>query len=211
MEYIDIRDETGQKTGLVKEREEVHRDGDLHASSHVWIVAAERETGTAGSDQVEPALCCPGETGKLTCRILLQKRSMNKDAYPGCYDISSAGHIPAGEDYLPSALRELYEELGIHAGPEDLTPIGAFTYEFLRTFHGKPFHNREISRVYLYQKPVNLSDLVLQEEEVESVAWMDLSECARRVRAGDPHFCVMEEELQMIADYFGIPLLSDEG
>ena len=37
MEYIDIRDQEGNLTGIVKEREEVHRDGDLHATSHVWI------------------------------------------------------------------------------------------------------------------------------------------------------------------------------
>ena len=47
--------------------------------------------------------------------LLLQKRSENKDAFPGCYDISSAGHLPAGQDYLSSALRELEEELGIKA------------------------------------------------------------------------------------------------
>ena len=207
MEYIDIRDEAGRRTGLVKEREEVHRDGDLHATSHVWIVNAEKKAGLESRE--DSGLSGP-EGRVMTCQVLLQKRSMNKDAYPGCYDISSAGHIPAGDDYLPSALRELKEELGIQAAPEDLTPIGMVRYEFLQTFHGKPFHNQEISRVYLYQKPVNLSELTLQKEEVESVTWMNLSECARRVQAEDPLFCVIEEELQMIADYFQIPLLGEE-
>lgn len=32
---------------------------------------------------------------------------MEKDGFPGFYDTSSAGHIPAGEDYLESAVREL--------------------------------------------------------------------------------------------------------
>lgn len=56
--------------------------------------------------------------------LLLQKRSENKDAFPGCYDISSAGHLPAGQDYLTSALRELEEELGIKAEPEQLHFMG---------------------------------------------------------------------------------------
>ena len=49
--------------------------------------------------------------------LLLQKRSQQKDSYPGCYDISSAGHSPAGVDFIPSALRELKEELGLDARP----------------------------------------------------------------------------------------------
>ena len=45
----------------------------------------------------------------------MQKRSLRKNSFPGCYDVSSAGHIKAGDDYLESALRELSEELGIVA------------------------------------------------------------------------------------------------
>ena len=86
MEFFDIRNKDGSLTGEVKERTLVHRDGDIHGTSHVWIVRQD-------------------EAGR--CDLLLQKRSANKDAYPGCYDISSAGHLPAGQDFLPSALREM--------------------------------------------------------------------------------------------------------
>ena len=44
--------------------------------------------------------------------------------YPGCYDISSAGHVQAGDEFLPSAVRELKEELGIEAREEDLEFAG---------------------------------------------------------------------------------------
>lgn len=99
MEYLDIVDENGEPTGVIKERSKVHAEGDLHRTSHVWIV---RDNDKGGWD------------------VLLQKRSQNKDSFPGCYDISSAGHIPAGDDYIESALRELKEELGIDAKPEEL-------------------------------------------------------------------------------------------
>ena len=46
--------------------------------------------------------------------------SKNKDSFPGMFDTSSAGHIQAGDEPLESALRELEEELGIHATPEQL-------------------------------------------------------------------------------------------
>ena len=83
MEWLDIVDENGVPTGQVVSRQEAHRLGLRHRTSHVWIVRR-RE-------------------GNL--QVLLQKRSEEKDSYPGCYDISSAGHIPAGADFVPSALR----------------------------------------------------------------------------------------------------------
>ncbi len=36
--------------------------------------------------------------------ILLQKRSMEKESFPGLYDTSSAGHIPAGSLYRGSGI-----------------------------------------------------------------------------------------------------------
>ena len=89
MEYFDIVDEQGNPTGQTVERKQAHRNNILHRTAHVWIV---RRRGNS-------------------IQILLQKRCMEKDSFPGCYDISSAGHIPAGVDYIPSALRELKEEL----------------------------------------------------------------------------------------------------
>ena len=91
MEYLDIVTEDGVPTGVTKERNAVHRDGDLHRTSHVWIAR---------------------ENQDHKMELLLQKRSMNKDSHPGCYDISSAGHIPAGMGYLESALRELKRGTG---------------------------------------------------------------------------------------------------
>lgn len=38
MEMLDIVDENGEPTGIIKERSKVHAEGDLHRTSHVWIV-----------------------------------------------------------------------------------------------------------------------------------------------------------------------------
>ena len=37
-EYLDVLDEKGNKTGKVKLRYEVHRDGDFHKTVHIWII-----------------------------------------------------------------------------------------------------------------------------------------------------------------------------
>ena len=79
MELLDVLDEGGEPSGLVRERSMVHERGDYHRTSHVWVVREKPD----GSHEV-----------------LLQKRSSRKDSFAGCYDISSAGHIPAGDGYF---------------------------------------------------------------------------------------------------------------
>lgn len=114
MELLDIVDEKGNPTGETVPREVAHREGIRHRTAHVWIFR--RRGGVV--------------------QILLQKRSDNKDSDPGCYDISSAGHIPAGSDYIPSAVRELKEELGVDMNGDELIYCGQRRFRFEREFHG---------------------------------------------------------------------------
>ena len=90
MELFDVIDEAGNKTGQVKERGVAHRDGTLHSTVHIWIVRPNQESGYD---------------------VLLQKRSECKDSNPGAYDISSAGHVSAGDELMESALREMEEKI----------------------------------------------------------------------------------------------------
>ena len=113
MEYLDVVDETGCPTGQTVERSVAHAQGIRHRTAHVWLVRR--------------------RAGRL--QVLLQKRSENKDSNPGKYDISSAGHIPAGVEWKPSALRELQEELGVNAREEQLHYCGQ-----RRFFHQAVFH-----------------------------------------------------------------------
>lgn len=48
-------------------------------------------------------------------RLFLQRRSPRKRLYPGRWDLSCTGHVMADESREDAALRELQEELGIHA------------------------------------------------------------------------------------------------
>lgn len=97
-EMFPLCDEEGNFTGELKERSAVHRDGDLHGGSHIWIM--ERHDGRI--------------------RVLLQKRSDDKDSFPGCYDCSCAGHVDAGESFISTAVRELSEELSVKADEAEL-------------------------------------------------------------------------------------------
>ena len=77
--------------------------------------------------------------------LFLQKRSRWKDANPGRWDSSAAGHVNAGCDYDETAARELQEELGVSA---PITRIGAHVacretgWEFVQIYrveHNGPF------------------------------------------------------------------------
>ena len=57
MEYLDILDKSGNKTGEKKPRKEVHSKGYWHKGVHIWIINSNRE-------------------------LLVQRRSSNKDVYP---------------------------------------------------------------------------------------------------------------------------------
>ncbi len=179
MEILDICDEQGQPTGQTVERAVAHRDGVPHRTAHVWIVR-EREGRT---------------------QILLQRRSREKESFPGMYDTSSAGHIPAGADYLPSALRELEEELGIRAWREQLHEAGSFRIRYEKFFHGNLFRDNEFTRVFVYREPLDESRLRLQESEVEDVRWFDLEEVREEIRHSRERFCVPSEGLDVLIRY----------
>ena len=181
MEYLDIVDEQGNPTGETVSRQTAHEKGILHRTSHVWI--ARRNHG-----KVE---------------LLIQKRCASKDSHPGCYDISSAGHIPAGEDFASSAIRELKEELGIEAGEEELIACGIRNFEYETSFHGKPFHDHQISKVYLlWRDELKLEEIVPQESEIDSVCFTEYDTLYHQVEHHQILNCIRLQELDMIQSKF---------
>ena len=175
-EYFDIVDQNGNPTGETIERNVAHANGIWHRTSHVWLLRL--------------------KDNKL--QILLQKRTMSKDSFPGCYDISRAGHIPAGVNFVSSALRELQEELGITARPEELILCGDRKIITDDIFHGKPFHDRQYSRVFVLWRDKDESEFVLQSEEIDSVKWLDFNACLEAIRHNAIPHCIDEEELLLV-------------
>ena len=179
MELFDICDEQGNPTGDKVERSEAHAKGICHRTAHIWI--AKQENGRY--------------------KVLLQKRSMDKDSFPGRYDTSSAGHIQAGDEPMESALRELGEELGINAQNEDLDFAGTFRIQYEKEFHGKMFRDNEVAFVFVYQKTVDIADLTIQKEELDGVSWFDLEETYEACKNHDQKFCVPIGGLETVRKY----------
>ena len=91
--------------------------------------------------------------------LLLQKRSMRKDCFPGTWDSSSSGHLDQGEAYDACAVRELREEIGLEVGtvPERLFYLEA-----------TPATGQEFVWVY---RCASEGPFVRQESEVDRLEW----------------------------------------
>lgn len=103
--------------------------------------------------------------------VLVQRRSRMKDYFPGKLDPCPGGVVGFGESYLHNATRELEEEMGIDVSssdsPHSLTRL--FTF---------PFQDEDVKvwgDFYEAKFRGDVSDLVLQEDEVESVMRVPLS------------------------------------
>lgn len=179
MEIFDVCDEIGAPTGAVVERTKAHEKGICHRTAHIWVVRKKSNT----------------------YQVLMQKRAMNKDSFPGRFDTSSAGHIKAGDEPVESALRELSEELGISAVKDDLSFAGKLRIQYEKEFHNKIFKDNEVAFVYVYQKPVDAGRLTIQKEELDCVEWFNLEDVYNACKMHDKKFCAPVGGLEIVRNY----------
>ena len=101
--------------------------------------------------------------------FLMQKTSVEK----GSEYSSTGGHVDAGETHLTSILREIKEELGIEVDSNELEYLGFMLYD-------KP-----IRFMYYLKKDIDIKDIVVQEEEVEFVKYMNINEIKEIIDKGE--------------------------
>ncbi|XP_071920169.1 nudix hydrolase 3 isoform X2 [Coffea arabica] len=149
---------------LAFQNPDVHRDGDYHGAVHVWIYS------------------------ESTHELLLQQRADCKDSWPGLWDISSAGHVSAGDSSLVSAMRELHEELGILLPKDAFELIFVFLQECV--INGGTFINNEFNDVYVVTTldPIPLEAFTLQESEVSAVKYLSVEEYRDLLAKEDPDY-----------------------
>jgi len=143
-ERLNIVDDLGNIIGE-DSRESIHRKGFWHKVAHVWVINSKNE-------------------------ILLQKRSMEKEANPGLWDISVGGHIPANENEISSAIRETEEELGLKIEASELNFVGVVKDEYIKD----DYIDNEQLYIYVVRKDVKLSELHIQKEEVDEIKFVPL-------------------------------------
>ena len=140
-ELLEVFDASGRPTGVAKARSAIHLDGDWHQAFHCWIVR-------------------PGP------EIVLQRRALDKDTFPGCWDAAAAGHWRFGETPAQAA-REISEELGIVVPFADLRFAGR---ERLARRFANGLVDREHHQVYLLCSSLALRAYRPDPREVSAVA-----------------------------------------
>lgn len=104
-------------------------------------------------------------------RLLVHKRADWKDVFPSAWDLAFGGVCDVGEDWLPSAQRELMEEAGVRG---ELTDHGAVSFEAPGV--------ALVGRLYScrHEGPFAFND-----GEVTDTQWVPLDELATFVEANE--------------------------
>jgi isopentenyldiphosphate isomerase len=175
-EYFDVLDENGNKTGKIKLRSEVHRDGDWHKAVHIWII---------------------NENGD----ILLQRRCATKDSNPNMLDISSAGHLSAGDSSLDGAIRELKEELNLDVKPDEL--------QFIKTLkrsskYTETFINNEFDDLYILRTNKTIDEMNFQEEEISEIFYVSYKDFKKMVQNKQLDLLRHDEEFEILFNLFDV-------
>ena len=82
----------------------------------------------------------------------------------------------------------------------DLHSLGLIRKSDHAVFHGRPYHDEQISMVYYAVCDMEEKEFHLQEEEVSGVRWMDLQECREAVRLNSIRHCIYPEEIAMLPE-----------
>lgn len=106
--------------------------------------------------------------------IFLQRRSMSKDLYPGCYACSATGHVDYGESYEDAARRELKEELGIEAVLKEICKFKCFSET-----------EREISVLYVCK---HNGPFKLNSEEISYGEFASIEKVKEALEKGEKNF-----------------------
>lgn len=146
-EMLEVLDENGVGTGRPETRENIHRQGLWHRAILVAIINDDN-------------------------KILIQKRSQNKEKFPGLWDLSVAGHVPFGYDSVSCAASEVMEKVGIMLPKR----VEIRDFRFMTSFRSKlfisdKFIENQFYDFFLYNTNIPIEQLHIQKEEVEGVRY----------------------------------------
>ena len=159
MEYLDILDENGNRTGKRDARENIHKLGLLHAEVAAFIYT---------------------ETG----RILLQKRKSNKATYAGVWSITG-GHVLAGENNEEAIVREIKEELNLDIENGRVTYVTTYKSKKIKD----DIINNKFFSIYIVQiNKEELKKIKIQNEELEEIKLFSMAEIENILNSEDKQY-----------------------
>jgi 8-oxo-dGTP pyrophosphatase MutT (NUDIX family) len=142
IEMVDLFTETGEYVGITQDRNDPIPKGTYMKVVQVWIKQSDG-------------------------RFLIQQRNKKSDAVLNLY-ATHAGAVLSGEDPRETALREIYEEIGIHLDPSKLKECKIYASEFMKRAY--------LSHVYVIHQDIDINECTLDMTEVKSVRYVTIDE-----------------------------------
>jgi isopentenyldiphosphate isomerase len=170
-ELLEVLDARGQPTGRAVDRATIHLAGHWHQAFHCWIL---RRGGA---------------------EVVLQRRALTKDTFPGCWDAAAAGHWRYGESAAEAA-REIDEELGVSVPFEALVYRGQ---ERMQRRFPNGLTDREFHQVYVLRSDRALGEYRPEPREVCGLAAFPVAGLIA-VAAGRAPLVDAVEAVQVAAD-----------
>ncbi len=158
MEIFDLIDNNGNLTGEKADRKLVHNRGLKHHAVGLLITR-----------------------GGVEKQILLQKRSLKKEKNAGLWDLT-AGHVASGETLIESLIREIKEEIGINIKEDEIKLLSKY---WRKEKYREDFIENELDYIYILDKNIDIKDIKVQEEEVDDVKWIDLTDFKEMLKRGE--------------------------
>ena len=143
-DLIDGLTSSGLRTGDILPRTEIHQLGKYHRAVHLYLVNARNE-------------------------LLLQRRALTVDHFPGAFSISVLGHIKAGEFSSDCVKREAQEELGLNAVLLQFDFL--FSY-FQEAILNETYIDRQFNDVYVTRAEIEPESLNFDRSEVSEVKFV---------------------------------------
>ena len=183
MEYFDVYNKYGEKTGAIIERKDAHKSGVRHRTVYLWILNQNNE-------------------------ILIQKRSASKEVNPNLWHVSVAGHICTQETVEDTLIRETREELGLDISHlmDEVTYL--YTFAECSVLNGGEYIDNEIYDVFVLKSDFDITQVVMQEEEVQAIRYIKFDELKEMIISKDASFWIDKVGSKMLIvaleDFFAL-------
>ncbi len=172
-ELIDVLDKDGNKTGQIKTKTEIKKDGDYHRAIAVLIIDDDK--------------------------ILIQKRSSTKKVYPNLWSLFIKGHVKANETSLMACIREIKEEIGISVNINELD----YLYTIKEEKRNSDYIENIFYDTFILRKNIDLKDIVIYEEEVADVRYISIDDAYQEIKDNNCIYAPNDEDYQRIFEYLG--------
>ncbi len=164
MELLRVVDNNGYNTNEILEREHLHNSNKIHNEVTIYIINNKKE-------------------------VLIQRRSSNRRFCPNKLGVI-AGHTLYNENPLDSAIREVYEEVGLKLRKEDIHRLSS-------KYYVEEEYNNHYMYPYYVLSNLKEEDFTIEKEELKYVKWYNIDTIIDMIKNNNKEIVFKKEEIAL--------------